>query len=355
MLFWGNPVTSGKAGIDYFISGDRMEMPCRTRALYQESSMESFSFYKKDSTSSLMYHTNNSVEDTFCRDDNLCSEDNNDNMSFDTETRKHYYRGHLRTESDAYSEQVVLLAGQGIWYARPVLPLEWKSRNYFGLPSSRSKRLKGDHQNSLEIGTSSTPSEKRPNFVVYMCAQSLFKLHPSFDFVLRDILAGNPFAIVVLIEDRRERWTNYFKQRLKHVLTKYPDPFRIHWRTAEKLASESFIFNESNKLHKQDEFFYSLESLGYLGANYSLNEVHNDTIGGNEVKSNGSKIDGLWRRVKMVARQPPGDGFMQLLNVADVHLMPFPFDGSRTSSEGFALGIPTVTLPSSQLRGRMTW
>ena len=31
VLFWGNPITSGKAAVDYFVSGDRMELPCRTR------------------------------------------------------------------------------------------------------------------------------------------------------------------------------------------------------------------------------------------------------------------------------------------------------------------------------------
>ena len=43
-------------------------------------------------------------------------------------------------------------------------------------------------------------------------------------------------------------------------------------------------------------------------------------------------VNQLWRRVHFMARTPPGDGFMQMLHEADVHLMPFPFDGSRTSS-----------------------
>ena len=31
VLFWGNPVTTGKAAMDYFISADRMELPQRTK------------------------------------------------------------------------------------------------------------------------------------------------------------------------------------------------------------------------------------------------------------------------------------------------------------------------------------
>ncbi len=36
-------------------------------------------------------------------------------------------------------------------------------------------------------------------------------------------------------------------------------------------------------------------------------------------------------------------------------LHPFPFDGSKTSSDGLALGIPVVTLASKFLRGRMAF
>ena len=124
-----------------------MEMPCRTRALYQVS-MESFSFIKRIAPVVLCIIQTIQWK-ILCRDDNFCSEDNNDNTSFDTETRKHYYRGHLRTESDAYSEQVVLLVGKE--YGTRDSSSARVEKNHFGLPSSRSKRLKGDHQNSLKV------------------------------------------------------------------------------------------------------------------------------------------------------------------------------------------------------------
>jgi hypothetical protein len=31
MAFWGNPITSGSNSIDYFVSGDLLEHPFRTR------------------------------------------------------------------------------------------------------------------------------------------------------------------------------------------------------------------------------------------------------------------------------------------------------------------------------------
>ena len=45
--------------------------------------------------------------------------------------------------------------------------------------------------------------------------------------------------------------------------------------------------------------------------------------------------------------------FLGLLRIADVLLHPFPFDGSRTSADSLAMGIPMITMPTEYLRGRM--
>src|SRR5262249_60044681 len=58
-------------------------------------------------------------------------------------------------------------------------------------------------------------------------------------------------------------------------------------------------------------------------------------------------------RVRFLPRQGRGD-FLSLLAVADVMLDPIHFGGGNTSYEGFALGLPIVTLPSQLLRGRLT-
>lgn len=47
--------------------------------------------------------------------------------------------------------------------------------------------------------------------------------------------------------------------------------------------------------------------------------------------------------------------FRSLMSLLDVALAPFPFGAGDTSLEGFALGLPTVTLPTDQLKGRLTF
>jgi predicted O-linked N-acetylglucosamine transferase (SPINDLY family) len=47
--------------------------------------------------------------------------------------------------------------------------------------------------------------------------------------------------------------------------------------------------------------------------------------------------------------------FRSLTSLLDVALAPFPFGAGDTSLEGFALGLPTVTLPTNQLKGRLTF
>jgi predicted O-linked N-acetylglucosamine transferase (SPINDLY family) len=49
------------------------------------------------------------------------------------------------------------------------------------------------------------------------------------------------------------------------------------------------------------------------------------------------------------------DRFRALTGLCDVLLAPFPFGAGDSSLEGFALGLPTVTLPTDQLKGRLTY
>ena len=58
-------------------------------------------------------------------------------------------------------------------------------------------------------------------------------------------------------------------------------------------------------------------------------------------------------RVLRVGRQPR-ERYLGLLQTADVLLDPYPFAGGHTSLEGIAVGTPLVTLPTHQLRGRIT-
>ena len=203
VAFWGNPVTSGSSYIDYFVSADFMEHPYRTR---------------------------------------------------------------IALDDEPYTEQVILLPGQGIWYSSP------NSADYVDM--------------SLRFNITSSRIFTREEFgfgadwFVFFCPQSLFKMHPLFDLVLADILRDNPTAHVVLTSGRRERWTTVFVERLQKSLG--PDMKRCHF--ISRVSSEKFL---------------------------------------------------------------------QLLNISDVLLHPFPFDGSRTAADGIGMGIPFITLPAEYLRGRM--
>ena len=51
---------------------------------------------------------------------------------------------------------------------------------------------------------------------MYLCAQSLFKLHPVFDEVVFQILEKDPDGFIVFTKGRREKWTKIFVERLRN-------------------------------------------------------------------------------------------------------------------------------------------
>ncbi|KAG9408239.1 hypothetical protein AC1031_021484 [Aphanomyces cochlioides] len=86
-----------------------------------------------------------------------------------------------------YSEQVVLLSGLGIWYDEIEVPATLGNHSDYGLD---------------------------PSWTVYMCPQSVYKLLPSFDAVLIEILRRDPAGHLVLLQARRLSWTQQFQARL---------------------------------------------------------------------------------------------------------------------------------------------
>lgn len=85
-----------------------------------------------------------------------------------------------------YSECLVRLRTMGICYERPQKTGKARDRDYFGL---------------------NTDSH------LYLCPQTLFKFHPSFDPVLRDILTADPQGELVLIEGSNPHWATALKDR----------------------------------------------------------------------------------------------------------------------------------------------
>ena len=80
-----------------------------------------------------------------------------------------------------YSETLVRLPGPTLHYARPSLPARPKPRSAFGLPDDAH---------------------------LYVCPQSLFKIHPDFDRALVELLRRDPRGLVVLLSGATATWTS---------------------------------------------------------------------------------------------------------------------------------------------------
>lgn len=155
---------------------------------------------------------------------------------------------------DHYSEKLIKFRNPNTYYSRPIVPPPI-DRVSLGLP---------------ETGT------------LYLCPQSLFKIHPEFDPMLGAILQGDPKGKIIFIRGQSQHWSELLQTRWqKHI----PDVWeRIHF----------------------------INGLSY-------------------------------------------EQFLQLLTLGDVMLDPIHFGGGNTSLEGFAMGIPIVTLPSEYLKCRLTY
>lgn len=111
---------------------------------------------------------------------------------------------------DQYTEQLVRLATLPTYYYKPRSSSALKSREHFGLSHA-------DH--------------------VYLCPQSLFKLHPEFDEVLAEILGRDPQALIVLIEGIHQSWTDRIQARLRQSLPE--DARRV--RFLPRLEHDDFL------------------------------------------------------------------------------------------------------------------
>jgi protein O-GlcNAc transferase len=89
-----------------------------------------------------------------------------------------------------YSETLVRLPGPTLHYARPRLPARLKPRSAFGLADDAH---------------------------LYVCPQSLFKIHPDFDRVLVELLRRDPQGLVVLLSGRDRNLDALLRRRLAAV------------------------------------------------------------------------------------------------------------------------------------------
>src|SRR5206468_560849 len=79
-----------------------------------------------------------------------------------------------------YTEELIRLPSLPTYYRKPTAPAKPKTRADLGLPDDK---------------------------VLYLCPQSLFKLHPDFDGLLRTILEAVPNSWLVLLEGHDRPFT----------------------------------------------------------------------------------------------------------------------------------------------------
>ncbi|MFZ1765440.1 MAG: tetratricopeptide repeat protein [Candidatus Nitrotoga sp.] len=89
-----------------------------------------------------------------------------------------------------YSEKLILIEGLGTYYSKPVLPTPAR-RADFGLPEDKT---------------------------LYLCPQSLFKIHSDNDALLAHILERDLDGVIVLFAGRHSNITNAFFARLAQAL-----------------------------------------------------------------------------------------------------------------------------------------
>jgi predicted O-linked N-acetylglucosamine transferase (SPINDLY family) len=116
----------------------------------------------------------------------------------------------LPGSENQYSERLVRLPRLAVHYERPTNPQPARDRGYFGLPENTN---------------------------LYLCPQTLFKLHPEIDSIFAGILRGDPAGRLVLIDGRFPQWKERIVARFKESMPDVMD--RVIW--VRKLHREEFL------------------------------------------------------------------------------------------------------------------
>ncbi len=95
-----------------------------------------------------------------------------------------------------YSEELILFPDIGTSYTMPQIKPASTTREDFGLAADAT---------------------------LYMCPQSLFKLHPTFDDILKRILTVDAKGLIVLIDGQQESWSRLLKARFNNSLGNLAD------------------------------------------------------------------------------------------------------------------------------------
>jgi predicted O-linked N-acetylglucosamine transferase (SPINDLY family) len=114
-------------------------------------------------------------------------------------TMDHFVSSRLLEPEDAaehYSEELAPLDKLNVYYYEPRIDPQVKSRSALGLDETAN---------------------------LYVCPQSLFKIHPGFDVILAGILRGDPRGQVVLIEGSFAHWKALLAARFQRSFPEVAD------------------------------------------------------------------------------------------------------------------------------------
>lgn len=111
-----------------------------------------------------------------------------------------------------YTERLIRLPGLGVGYAMPAPPPP-ATRPSLGLPEARR---------------------------IYVCAQSLFKLHPEMDAIIAEVLERDPGGVVLLFQAAARRVTEQVASRLQSALAARGVPPRNQLKFLGRAAPAAF-------------------------------------------------------------------------------------------------------------------
>ena len=193
-------------------------------------------------------------------------------------------------KEDQYTEQVVLFDGQAISFPE----VQHHPRQDMALAAGDAFQ-----SNVTSLDQMTLLAEKQDSHL-YICFQNIIKIQPIFDQVLIDILQADPKAHIILQASRHAAQTSTLSKRLENALQERVCGYDIEPKNCSTLSFQSRI--------------------------HFIPRVRSDQI----------------------------TEFLQRSGSSSVVLQPFPFDGSKTTSDAIKAGIPLVTYPQPHLRGRMT-
>jgi predicted O-linked N-acetylglucosamine transferase (SPINDLY family) len=112
--------------------------------------------------------------------------------------------------AEHYCERLVRLKSLPTYYYRPELEIDGAAGAAGSLPGDTIAALR------REFGLEQDAH-------LYLCPQSLFKFHPDFDALLRNILERDPAGRIVLIEAPHKQWNDVLRKRFATSLRSLAD------------------------------------------------------------------------------------------------------------------------------------